>query len=403
MPRHYDNWLKAYMAYTRDSESPDTFHFWTGVSTIAGALRRRVWIDMKKFQWTPNFYIILVAPAGIAAKSTSLGMGMRLLGKVPGIKWGPESMTWQKLAKSLSEATEFFEYIDLKGQKARVAMSANTIEVGELGTLLKTKDDSLVSFLIRMWEGQLQQFRHDTLSGGNVVVDNPWLNIISATTPTWMQENFTESMIGGGLTSRIVFVYGDKKRGLVPYPDEVIPDADYVETERKLIEDLCAIAKLSGPYRLSPFARQWGRAWYTDHNNADLRPAHLSSARFGGYIARKQTHLHKFAIVLAAAKRDALVIEEDDLREAEQILTNTEHDMLKVFENIGQSEQRVHIDEVVSVVKYCGSLTNKGLWAKMMNFMTLKEFEEAVRGAVHSGRVKLETQTDSSVRIVPGK
>lgn len=391
------------MQYTADSESPSTFHFWTGVSTIAGALRRRVWIDMKKFQWTPNFYIILVGPAGVAAKSTSIGIGMKLLGKVPGIKWGPESMTWQKVAKNLSESTEFFEYLNGAGEKARIAMSANTIQVGELGTLLKPSDDSLVSFLIRMWEGQLEPFRHDTLSGGNVVIDNPWLNLIAATTPNWMQDNFSESMIGGGLTSRIVFVYGDKKRGLVPYPDEVMPDAQYLDLERKLVEDLCAIAKLCGPYKLSPFARSWGRAWYTDHNNIDLRADHLASARFGGYIARKQTHLHKFAIVLAAAKRDTLVIEEDDLREAEAILTQTEHDMIKVFESIGQSEQKVHTEEIISVVKYCGSLTNKGLWSKVANFMTLKEFEEAVRAAVHSGRVKLETQPDNSVRIIPGK
>src|SRR5574343_321589 len=72
MPRNYQNWLRAYVAFTADSESPDDFHFWTGVATIAGALRRRVWIDMRKFQWTPNFYIILVGPPGIATKSTSI-------------------------------------------------------------------------------------------------------------------------------------------------------------------------------------------------------------------------------------------------------------------------------------------------------------------------------------------
>src|SRR5258707_15834538 len=122
MARHFKNWLKAYLEFTRDSESPTTFHFWTGVSTLAGALRRRVWIDMKKFQWTPNFYIILVGPPGIAAKSTSLSMGMSLLGKVPGVKFGPESMTWQALAKALEEAIEHVEYTDATGAKARIAM-----------------------------------------------------------------------------------------------------------------------------------------------------------------------------------------------------------------------------------------------------------------------------------------
>ena len=82
MPRNFPNWLQGYLEYTKASESPTPFHFWTGVSTIAGALRRRVWIDQRYFQWTPNFYIVLVGPAGVAAKSTSLRSGMKLLEKL---------------------------------------------------------------------------------------------------------------------------------------------------------------------------------------------------------------------------------------------------------------------------------------------------------------------------------
>lgn len=404
MPRHFPNWLKAYMDYTRDSESPTPFHFWTGVSTLAGALRRRVWIDMKKFQWTPNFYIVLVGPPGVAAKSTSLSMGMSLLAKVPDIKFGPESMTWQKLAKSLSEAVEFIEYVDTDGSKQKISMSCLTISVSELGMFLRVDDDQLMSFLIRMWEGQLEKFRHETLSSGTVEIDNPWLNVIAATTPAWLKNNFPEHMIGGGLTSRIVFVYGEQKRQLIPYPDEVIPALEYRELHRKLVEDLTAISKLSGPYILSPFAREWGRAWYSEHNNPDLRPAHLSSDRYGGYLARKQTHLHKFAIVLAAAKRDTLRIEEDDLKEAHAIITDIEGDMVRVFESIGLVQERTHVTEIVSIVRFNGWITSGHLWAKAMNTMALKDFHEAVRAAIHGGLIKVEKQNGiDGVVVVPKK
>lgn len=389
------------MDYTRDSESPTPFHFWTGVSVIAGALRRRVWIDMKKFDWVPNFYTILVGPPGVAAKSTSLGMGMRLLSKIPQIKWGPESMTWQKLTKSLSDSTEFVQYTNELGQQTQIAQSANTMEVSELGTMLKPDDTNLVSFLIRMWDGQRGKFRHDTITGGLVEVENPWLNVIAATTPDWLQANFSENMIGGGLVSRIVFVYGDKKRSLVPYPDEVIPASQYATLEQSLIDDLGEIAKLSGPYRLSPFARQWGRAWYIDHNNPHLRAQHLNSARFNGYLARKQAHLHKIAIILAAAKRDALVIEEEDLKEADQFLIGIEHDMLKVFESIGATDQKNHTDEIFNIVQYYGQLSNSGLWAKCQNLMSLKEFEEAVRALAHARKIKV-VMVNSVAFVVPG-
>src|SRR5687767_14530885 len=112
MPRHFPNWLKAYMEYTRDSESPTPFHFWTGVWTVAGALRRRVWIDMRKYQWTPNFYIILVGPPGIAAKSTSIRAGVHLPRKVEGIKFGPQSATWQAVTAALEASMEYVKVPD---------------------------------------------------------------------------------------------------------------------------------------------------------------------------------------------------------------------------------------------------------------------------------------------------
>lgn len=372
------------MLYTRDSESPDAFHFWTGVSTVAGALRRRVWIDMRKFQWTPNFYVILVGPPGVAAKSTSISIGARLLSRVPGLTFGPESMTWQALADSLSTATEFVKYYLPSGEEATIPMSALTVTISELGTFLTMDDDKLTSFLIRMWEGQLDSFQHKTKTSGSIEVRNPWLNLIGATTPSWLKANFPATMIGGGLTSRIVFVYGDRKRHLVPYPDEVIKLEEYTAHEAKLVEDLQRIALLSGPYDLSSNARDWGRQWYAKHWNGS-RPSHMASDRYGGYISRKQTHMHKFAIILAASRGDKLLIEERDLIEADAIISSIEPDMIKVFESIGVVDEAKHIAEIVAFVKAHGTMTPDELWRLCMNIMPMKAFGEGLVAAVRGG------------------
>lgn len=387
LPRHFSNWLKAYVDFAADSEAPPKFHFWTGVATIAGALRRRVWIDMHKFQWTPNFYIILVAPAGIVQKSTTIGVGIRLLEKVKGIHFGPESMTWQALGEDFQQAKEEITYVDTSGQTFKSPMSCLTIGVGELGTFLRTDDDQLLSFLIRMWDGQSDTFRHKTKSSGNIEVENPWLNIIAATTPSWLRANFPEQMIGGGFTSRVMFVYGEHKRTLVPYPDEVLPHADFLAFQSKLVADLQSISQLCGPYVLSPVARDWGRDWYIRHNSAAGRSTHLASDRYGGYLARKQTHLHKVALVLAAAKRDKLVVECDDLEEAETIITATEFDMLKVFESIGVVQEARHVNEIVSFVRHGGGHEVPELWARSMNIMNLQDFQNALKAALHGNRL----------------
>jgi hypothetical protein len=384
--RYFDDWLKAYMSYTYSSESPDDFHFWTGVSTIAGALRRRVWIPMDHFDWIPNFYIILVGPPGVAAKSTTIGIGMDLLRQVDGIRCGGESGTWQALAKTLEEAVEYVDYVDRFGVAQTTPMSCLTIPVSELGTFLKMSDDSYISALIALWDGA-REFTHKTLTGGLTEVQYPWLNVIAATTPAWLRANFPEHAIGGGLTSRIIFVYGEQKRKLVAYPDEVIKSKDHLELRKKLISDLTDIASLKGEYSLDEDARNWGRDWYAQHWSS--RPAHMASDRYGGYIARKQAHIHKLALILAAAERNERVIEKKDLVKANALTTQIESSMIKVFESVGVVDEARYTQEIIQFVRAHKWLDTETLWKLCMNVMPSREFTSALQNAVKTGMLRV--------------
>lgn len=389
-PRNFPHWLKGYMQYTRASEAPDQFHFWTGVSTIAGALRRRVWIDMLHFQWTPNFYIILVGPPGVATKSTTTRAGMALLEKIDGIRFGPQSMTWHALTQVMEEAVEYVKYTDTSGLDQTVAMSPVTCSIPELGTFLKMEDTGLIDVLISMWDGQLESWGHKTKTSGNTDIKNPWLNLIGCTTPSWLEGNFPQHMIGGGLTSRIMFIYGDTKRHLVAYPDERVAEKDYNETKNKLIEDLQRIALLSGPYAISPSARDWGRDWY--EQLWSRRPQDMASDRYSGYLSRKQTHIHKLAIVLAAAQRDQLLIEKEDLIEADALLTSIEPHMIKVFESVGVVDESRHVATIVSYVRAYNHIGATDLFNMIRNNITEKDFKNAVRIAIEGRLVRVETR-----------
>jgi hypothetical protein len=386
--RHFDNWLKAYIAYTSDSESPDDFHFWTGVWTVAGALRRRVYINMRKFQWTPNFYIVLVAPPGIATKSTAARAGWRLLEKVPGVHFGPPSMTWQALTESLASAIEHLETIDQDGEVLFVPMSCLSILVSELGTFLKPQDGALMDVLTDLWDGQISAWGHKTRTTGQIDIKNPWLNIIGCTTPSWLRTNFPEHLIGGGLTSRCVFIYGNSKRKLVPFPDADIPEKVYYDLEKKLIEDLIEISALQGEYHMTKEAREWGGAWYEKHWKSD-RPVHMASDRYEGYLARKQTHMMKLAIIIAASQSNMLEITRDHMEVAEQLLTSTEPHMMKVFESIGMVDEAQHVAEICAYVRNHKVLTSDELWSLVGQVMNQREFNEAVHAAVRGGALKV--------------
>lgn len=382
MRRNYPNWLKAYMAHTSYSESPDNFHLWTGVATIAGALRRRVWIDQRYYQWTPNFYTVIVGPPGVAAKSTSIRSGMSILQQVPGVHFGPQSMTWQALLAAFESATEGVELPDGEIE----VMSCLTIAISELGTFLNPENAELTSILIDMWDGQKEAFRHSTKTQGNIKVQNPWLNIIACTTPSWLKENFPAGMISGGLTSRIIFVYGDKKRQYVAYPALQITHSDYEQEKARLAEDLLQIATIVGEYKLTQEAIEWGDPWY--RSMLEKRPSHMNSERFDGYIARKQTHLHKLAMILAAAKRNALVVQLEDLLEAENLLLDTEGDMQKVFSSIGVSPEARNNAEIFTLVRNAKEISYQRLWQLCCFTMPMKLFVESVKSGLVAGYIE---------------
>lgn len=392
--RHFPNWIEAFMKYAAFSEAPKHMHFWTAVSTIAGALRRRVWIDMAYFRWYPNFYIILVAPPGIVSKSTTASIGMSLLKKVPDIKFGPDVVTWQALVQGFAEATIAFDY-----QGEFHAMSALTIESSEFGNLLNPQDKEMVDLLVSLWDGKQGAFEKKTKGSGTDTVENPWINLIACTTPAWIAGNFPEYMIGGGFTSRCIFVYAEKKAQLVAYPGELVP-ANLRQLAQQLVEDLGRISLLTGEYKLTPDAITWGKAWYENH--FDSKHIHLDDERFGGYLARKQTHIHKLAMILAAAESSKLVITAQHLALANQMVTDLEPDMQFVFSKIGKSEDAVYAERLISYVCKRGGCPYREAYRYVhAYFPKIQDFEAVVTGLVRSGYLVLK-QSQGEMWVYPG-
>jgi hypothetical protein len=394
MSRNFPDWIEAYLQYTDPLEAPRRMYFWTAVSALAGTLRRRVWIGGSYFKWYPNFYVILVAPPGIVSKSTTASVAMNLLRQVPGIKFGPDVVTWQSLVTGFAEAAEAFEY-----QGDFITQSAMTIASSEFGNLLNPHDREMVDLLITLWDGTSIE-KKTKMSGDDSVV-NPWINMIACTTPAWIAGNFPEHLIGGGFTSRCVFVYAEEKVKYCAHPwlREMPGIAEY---EAKLVQDLEHIAmNLVGEYRLTPEAVAWGEAWYEHHHKN--RPPHLDDERFGGYIARKQTHVYKLAMILRAATSDSMTIPMETLSTAAAMVGDLEQDMDKVFAKIGKSEMSNFADRMIWFVTKQEKCSYMDLYRFMHTyFPSMREFEDVLAGAIRAGLIVQKTYGNTIMLYKPG-
>ena len=355
-------------------------YWWVGVSVIAGALRRRCYIDQYYFRWFPNFYVILVAPPGVVSKSTTANIGMDLLKRVPGVLFGPNVVTWQALVQCLNKAQEEVEITPGHYE----TQASLTINSSELGNLLNPQDREMVDMLVSVWDGA--DIRKVTKGSGTDEVPRPLINLVACTTPSWIASSIPEYMLGGGLLSRCVFVFADRKERFVAYPGLAVPH-DISSIADLLVEDLCRISALSGEFGMTPEAVEWGQKWYTGlftHANGD--------SRVRDYVTRKQTHLHKLAMILSASRRDDLIITPAELSDANTALTKLEERMGDVFNQIGKTTEAAAAEQIITFLKSNGRTDAMEVYKLLhARFPKEEELKSIIGGLTKSGQVEMTT------------
>lgn len=391
--RHFPNWLDAFIKYSGYGEAPEEALFWTGVGTVAGALRRNVWIDQGYFQWYSNHYIILVAPPGVISKSTTMNIGFNLLREVPGVKFGPDSITWQALVGAMAEAREDVAYPD----GSFIPACALTIASDELGNFLDIENTEMLNVLISMFDAKQGTFQKITKMAGNDLVPNPWLNFMACTTPAWIAGGFNDLTAQGGFVSRCLFVFADRKRRLVALPSRHMP-ANMQEMREQLVQDLERIGTLRGQFTITEEAVNYEEQRYHSHWNGASR--NFDMERFGGYWARKQTHVFKLAMVLSAAEGPSLRIEKQHLEAAVAHITRTESNLSRVFELIGRSPDSRVAADILAFVGRLGTVDRAALTAHFMTKYGKLEIDRGVDTVLAAGKCRLVQMPDGPALTV---
>jgi hypothetical protein len=176
-----------------------------------------------------------------------------------------------------------------------------------------------------------------------------WFNLFGATTPDLLQTTLPRDAIGGGLTSRIIFVYEFKKSKTVVAP--FLSDEEK-EIERLLAQDLEQIMMLSGEFKVAgDFLDAWTNWYYAQEG---MKGPVFDDYRFSGYVERRPTHVMKLSMLLSASRSNSMVITPTDFERALQILDMTEKNMVHTFSGVG----RLQTSDIVNRVM--GFIANKG-------------------------------------------
>ena len=323
------------MKYVKDSEPPQSYKLWSGISVVAAALQRKCYTPWGLGRpLYPNMFIILVGPSGETRKGSALQIPKWILSEV-GIKIAANASTRQALIDEFKDAAA--QVIMPDGRS--VVHNSLTVFSEELTVFLGYNEQDMLSDLCDWFDCQ-DEWKKRTKSRDVETIDGVWINLIGATTPMTIQAALPSDLIGGGFTSRVVFV-SEKMKG-----DTISPiQCDSLSKEivhknqalwDNLLYDLKQILAMRGIFYFTPNGRKQFDDWYVlGKPDTEERKTRIKNVRFHSYNSRRPTHLAKLSMISSAARGDDLLIHSADVNRALSWLYDTESRMPLVFEGYG--------------------------------------------------------------------
>lgn len=324
MSRELTDFISGYLEYCEDTESPTQYHLWCAISSISSALQRKCSLPWGVETIYPNQYIVLIGPSGKCRKGVAMGICYDIV-RDAGLTYAADSITREALIRDFKDSAASFQdpvQDDIKWHCSLTVFSE------ELSIFLGNKD---VRFLADLtdWYNCKSEWTYRTKNMGTDKIANMCMNMLGATAPDWLTSILPQEAVGGGFTSRIIFIVESNKRKSVA--EQYEPDW---ELRQALINDLEKISLLCGEFKFDEDAYELYKIWY----NKQEHDPHMKDPRFAGYNERRATHIRKLAMACCVSRSDSLIITPEDFERARVILEAAEVNMPRVFRGLGRAK-----------------------------------------------------------------
>ena len=358
MSRECEDWITSYLEYTRSSEPPTIYHTWGALAIIAGAMQRKVHLRMGFERIYPNMYVILVGNSGRTRKGVALDVAYKMLSTLSTVSIAPESSSREAIILAMKRAARNFEDPETGAMNIHCSLTAFP---EELAVLLGQGDIKLLANLTD-WYNSKDEWSYETVGRGRDALQGVCLNLFGATAPDWIQSMLPQEAVGGGFTSRVIFVVAENKRATVP--EHTLTEHE-LSIQEKLTRDLERIHQLQGQFQFDEAGKTLYMDWYLDQDKklSQGQPA-IDDRRFAGYCERRATHLRKLMMIASASHSDDLLITPRDFDTALKVLTTTETKMHKTFGGLGTAPHSDISEKVMAYISTLGITTRSQLLTK---------------------------------------
>jgi len=200
-------------------------------------------------------------------------------------------------------------------------------------------DRLFMNTLTKLYDGEHYEQRRRT-KGIHITMPRPQLNIISGTTPSYLNTLLPEGAWDQGFTSRSIFVYCGTAADTDIF-GERIPNPSHNESvHASIVTDLKSIHNLYGKFDWDEGSVRAIEEW----NTSGLVPV-PEQPKLLHYNSRRLAHLIKLCMVACASRGNSKKVSLEDYQAALSWLLEAEAQMPDIFSNMGIGGDSKAIDD----------------------------------------------------------
>lgn len=396
------NFIESYELFASGNEASPTFHTWGAIGTLSAVIGRRIWFDQTYYKIYPNMYVVFVGEPG-DKKTTALNVARGLVQKTP-TPIAPPSITKEALTLLLSQSNEKSPCLKQTTiDNVIVEFAHLSIFASEIVTMLSAGGNpiGMIEFLTDIYDREI--FEVATKNKGTDMIIGPYITLMACMTPEQTGAMLKQSIITGGFSRRVVFIYGRSKAVGIPFP-ELTPEQSAAKLE--LHDMLIKLPEWRGAFTMSPEAKDYFAAWY-QKKHLELNKPHTAAHK--NWLRSKDVVLIKVCMMLVVAEFKMVnIIELRHLKKGIAMLDAVEPDIGRIFAGAGRNVGADIAHKTLKCIEEMpqGQIAKKKLLALMYSEGNAKEIEEAVDFLVQTGKIKkqiLPNQPDVVMLAVVGR
>lgn len=381
------NFFQTYKELTSENYAPDEFHHWCAYATLSACTNRQIWLDIGRFRFFANLYIILVGEAG-CGKNTAIGHALSLVRKTGATVVSATRQSKEDLIGTLAaSAVEYFDDEGLLQHQTPFLICAT-----EIAQWLAIDPIGMTDVLVSLYD-EPDDFVCGTRKHGKEVVKRPYITLLGGVQPDKLARYISAEILSAGFLRRTNFV-----RAITAKPRKAYLDLNpnYQNLFKTCLSTCVAVSQMRGGMVLDEDAIQWYVKWF-ETRTVSKHPLVVQ------YDENCHVQLIKLAMLHALGERVELRVKQEDFDAALDLVSSVKATLPDTLSGIARNPLSLVSQVFVATIQeHGGRLPLRDLRRAMWSYVNTTEFNEVLTHLQNTGQVEQAVLTLKDGTQLPG-